>query len=256
MSLIEKILKGDHKATAKLISKIEDEPTSTLEEIKVLEERIVPVHTLGITGPPGVGKSTLIARLIEHYRKKNKKVGVLAIDPSSPFTGGALLGDRIRMQMHSPDEGVFIRSMATRGQLGGLSRATANAVKVLTGWGAEIVIVETVGVGQDEVEVMRVADTIVVVLRPGLGDDIQMMKAGILEIGDIFVINKIDQEEAGHLERNLELVRPGREKKGWVPTIIKTIAIKDSGIDELYGKIEEHQKYCEKSIEVERENED
>ncbi|HEA47325.1 MAG TPA: methylmalonyl Co-A mutase-associated GTPase MeaB [bacterium] len=256
MGLIEKILQGDQKAAAKLISKIEDEPTSALEELKVLKERIVPVHTLGITGPPGVGKSTLIARLIERYREKNKKVGVLAIDPSSPFTGGALLGDRIRMQMHSPDEGVFIRSMATRGQLGGLSRATAKAVKVLTGWGADVVVVETVGVGQDEVEVMRVADTIVVVLSPGLGDDIQMMKAGILEIGDIFVINKIDQGETGHLERNLELVRPGREREGWVPAIIKTIAVKGSGIDELHQKIEEHRKYCGKPREVERADED
>lgn len=243
MDLIEKVLQGDQQATAKLISLIEDEPDADFKEIKILQERIALSYIIGITGSPGVGKSTLIARLIEYYRKDDSKVAVLAIDPSSPITGGALLGDRIRMQMHSPDEGVFIRSMATRGHHGGLSRATGNAVKVLSGWGADTVIVETVGVGQDEVEIMKVADTILVVLAPGLGDDIQMMKAGILEIGDIFAINKVDLDEAGSLKNSLESVRPGRKKDGWSPCIIETIAIKDSGIDELYKKIAEHRKH-------------
>lgn len=243
MSLIEKIFQGDHKATAKLISKIEDNPGRSFTEISILDKKNVPVYTLGITGSPGVGKSTLISSLVGFYRKKNLKVAVLAIDPSSPFTGGALLGDRIRMQIHSPDEGVFIRSMATRGHLGGISKATTVAVKVLAAWGADTVIVETVGVGQDEVEIMKVADTTVVVLTPGLGDGIQMMKAGILEIGDIFVINKIDLGDDSHLEYHLESVRVEREKKGWIPVIIKTIAVKDSGIAQLYKKIEEHRKY-------------
>lgn len=243
MSLVEKILQGDQEAAAKLISKIEDKPGSTLEEIKVLEEKIVPAYILGITGPPGVGKSSLIACLLKRFRGKSRKVAVLAIDPSSPFTGGALLGDRIRMQMHSSDEGVFIRSMATRGHLGGLSKAAADTLKVLTAWGAVTVIVETVGVGQGEVEIMKVASTILVVLSPGQGDDIQMMKAGILEIGDIFAINKADQGDAENLERNLELIGKGREKGEWIPAVVKTIATENTGIDELYKKIEEHQKH-------------
>ena len=245
MNLIEQILQGNQNATAKLLSKIEDKPDSNPEEMAILDKRISTAYTLGITGSPGVGKSTLIACLIKNYRKNNKKVGVIAIDPSSPFTGGALLGDRIRMQVHSPDEGVFIRSMATRGHSGGLSRATQNAIKVLSAWGAHIVIVETVGVGQSEVEIMKVADTIVIVLCPGLGDDIQMMKAGISEIGDIFVINKTDLGESGILKKSLEIVEPGRKSQGWNPVIIETVAIKNSGIDELHRKVEEHRRKVE-----------
>jgi len=246
MNLVEKILQGDPGSTAKLISKIEDEPGTDFEEIRILEAKGTSAYTVGITGSSGVGKSSLIARLIEQYRKNNKKVAVLAIDPSSPFTGGAILGDRIRMQMHSLDEGVFIRSMSTRGHLGGLSQAAANTIKVMAAWGADTVIVETVGVGQDEVEIIKVADTILVVLSPGSGDDIQMMKAGILEVGDIFVINKADRPEAENLKGTLESVNPGRKDEGWQPCVIETIALKGSGIEELYEKIEEHRKYTRK----------
>lgn len=246
MKLVEQILQGDPGATAKLISKIEDEPSTDFEEIRILEGKGISSYTVGITGSVGVGKSSLIARLIERYRKNHKKIAVLAIDPSSPFTGGALLGDRIRMQMHSLDEGVFIRSMATRGQLGGLSQAAGNTIKVMAAWGADIVIVETVGVGQDEVEIIKVADTIVVVLSPESGDDIQMMKAGILEVGDIFVINKTDRPDAENLKGTLESVNPGRKKEGWQPCVVATIAIEDSGIEELYERIEEHRKFMRK----------
>ncbi len=246
MKLVEKVLQGDPKATAKLISKIEDEPGTDLEEIRILEGKGISSYTVGITGSVGVGKSSLIARLVERYRKNNKKVAVLAIDPSSPFTGGALLGDRVRMQMHSLDEGVFIRSMATRGHFGGLSQAAGNTIKVMAAWGADIVIVETVGIGQDEVEIRKVADTILVVLSPESGDDIQMMKAGILEVGDIFVINKADRSDAENLKGTLESVNPGRKEKGWQPCVIETIAIEDSGIEELYERIEEHQKFTRK----------
>ena len=246
MNLVEQILQGDPQATAKLISKIEDEPGTDFEEIRILEAKGISACTVGITGSSGVGKSSLIARLIEQYRKNNKKVAVLAIDPSSPFTGGAILGDRIRMQMHSLDEGVFIRSMATRGHLGGLSQAAGNTIKVMAAWGADMVIVETVGVGQDEMEIIKVADTILVVLSPGSGDDIQMMKVGILEVGDIFVINKADRPEAENLKSTLESVNPGRKDESWQPCVIETIAIEGSGIEELYEKIEEHRKYTRK----------
>lgn len=245
MNLIEKILKGDHRATAQLISRLEDDPAGEFTELKIIKGLASAAHILGVTGAPGVGKSTLIARLIECYRRDRKKVAVLAVDPSSPVTGGAVLGDRIRMQHSAPDDGLFIRSMGTRGHLGGLSRVAAKAVAVLEGWGADTVIVETVGVGQAEVEIMDIADTILVVLAPGLGDDIQFMKAGIMEIADIFAINKSDLAKSGDLLNALHRSGSGRKREGWNTGMLQTAALSNAGMEELYGKIADHRKYLE-----------
>ncbi len=218
----------DTVQAGKLITRIEDDPEKVDSVLAGLEAK--EALKIGLTGPPGCGKSTLIARLIEGYLERKKKVAVLAIDPSSPLTGGALLGDRIRMQMHSVEENVFIRSMATRGHLGGLSPATEGAAKVLAAWGADIVIIETVGVGQNETEIMKVADRVVVVLTPLMGDEIQMLKAGVFEIADVFVINKSDQKKADGLARELKVHfdRP----------VFLTAANEGTGIEELIGELE------------------
>ncbi len=218
----------DTLQAGKLITRIEDNPEEVDSVLAGLEEK--EVLKIGITGPPGCGKSTLIARLIEGYLERKKKVAVLAIDPSSPLTGGALLGDRIRMQMHSLEENVFIRSMATRGHLGGLSPATEGAAKVLAAWGAEIVIIETVGVGQNETEIMKVADRVVVILTPLMGDDIQMLKAGVFEIADIFVINKSDQKRSDGLARDL--------KTHFKCPVLLTVANEGKGVEELIGELD------------------
>jgi LAO/AO transport system kinase len=238
-SLSERVSRGEVAAVARAISKIEDGS----EDASSLMKQIYPLSrnglVVGITGAPGAGKSSLVDKLAMSYRKSGERVGIIAVDPSSPFSGGAILGDRIRMQALGLDEGVFIRSMATRGNLGGLARATVDAVAILDAAGYSKIIVETVGVGQDEVEIVKAADVSVVVLVPGMGDDIQAIKAGIMEIGDIFVINKADRDGVFATEKELEsLLSLAARSDGWDPPIVKTIAIENQGIGELAEAIE------------------
>lgn len=238
-SLVARITAGEPRAVARAISQIEDgadNASDLMREIFPLTGRSL---VIGITGAPGAGKSSLVDKLALFYRQQDERVGIVAVDPSSPFSGGAILGDRIRMQTLGLDEGVFIRSMATRGNLGGLARATVDAVAVLDAAGYSRIIVETVGVGQDEVEIVKAADISVVVLVPGMGDDIQAIKAGIMEIGDIFVVNKADREGVFSTEKEIEaLLSLSSRSDGWDPPIIKTVATENKGIDELAAAIE------------------
>jgi LAO/AO transport system kinase len=242
--LAEQILEGDVRATARLIRLIDDGDREALSELAELYRHAGKAHVIGFTGSPGVGKSTLVDRVVTKFREDGKTVGVLAVDPTSPFTGGAILGDRIRMQRHFLDEGVFIRSMATRGKFGGLTRSTADAIIVLDAMGKDAIIVETVGVGQDEVEIVDNAHTTVLVTVPGMGDDIQAIKAGLMEIGDLFVVNKADREGTSKTVRELKLMihmsQDRYEASGWVPPVVETMAIDDQGVDELYRSILEH----------------
>ncbi len=238
-SLIDRIKSGDAAAVARVISKVEDAAPDSADLMKQVYGLSRDGLVIGITGAPGSGKSSLVDKLALFYRQKGERVGIVAVDPSSPFSGGAILGDRIRMQTLGLDEGVFIRSMATRGNLGGLARATVDAVAILDAAGYSKIIVETVGVGQDEVEIVKAADVSVVVLVPGMGDDIQAIKAGIMEIGDVFVINKADRDGAYATEKELEsLLSLASRDDGWDPPIVKTIAIENSGISDLAGAIE------------------
>jgi LAO/AO transport system kinase len=246
------VLAGERRAVARAISMVEDGADGLPELIGQLHPKTGNAYTVGLTGSPGVGKSSLAAELVKTARQRDRTIAVLAIDPTSPFTGGALLGDRLRMQSHATDPGVFIRSMATRGHLGGLALAAPEAVRVLDASGAQMVIVETVGVGQAEVEVATAADTTVVVVAPGWGDAIQASKAGILEIADVFVVNKADRDGAGEAVRDLEvMLRMGPDLE-WSPPVVRTSTQTPEGIDELWDVIESHRKHLESSGELER----
>jgi LAO/AO transport system kinase len=243
-SLIDRLVAGDTRAVARAISKVEDvskDATQLMKQVFPLTGRGL---VIGITGAPGAGKSSLVDKLALHYRRQGERVGIVAVDPSSPFSGGAILGDRIRMQTLGLDSGVFIRSMATRGNLGGLARTTVDAVSILDAAGYAKIIIETVGVGQDEVEVVKAADVSVVVLVPGMGDDIQAIKAGIMEIGDIFVINKADRESVNATEKELEaLLSLAMRDDSWEPPIVKTVAPESVGIQELAAAIERYREF-------------
>lgn len=273
--LHERVLAGDVRAASRLMRLIDDGEPQATKELQAVFPHTGKAYVVGITGAPGAGKSTLTDRLIAHYRKQGLTVGVIAVDPTSPFTGGAILGDRIRMQGHATDPGVFIRSLATRGNLGGLSRATGDCLRVMDAMGRDVVLIETVGVGQDEIDIAQLAHTTVVVLVPGMGDDIQAIKAGILEVADVFAVNKADLDGADRVVRELRvmlelrhavkappmdhdahhrMVRAKAEGKAppkeeasqeWEPPIQKVVAAKDQGVDELVAAVAQHRAFLE-----------
>jgi len=252
VGLADRVLAGEVRAAARLMRLIDDNQPAAEQELRALFPRTGRAQIVGITGNPGAGKSTLVDRLIAHLRKAGKTVGVLAVDPTSPFTGGAILGDRIRMQDHALDAGVFIRSLATRGQLGGLSRATSDCARVLDAMGKDVVLIETVGVGQDEVEICRLAHTTVVVVVPGLGDDIQAIKAGILEVADLFAVNKSDREGADRTVRDLRsMLELSQSKQGpagrddFEVRIVKCVAARDEGVVDLWNAVEAHYRHLQ-----------
>ncbi|MGH9684506.1 MAG: methylmalonyl Co-A mutase-associated GTPase MeaB [Candidatus Acidiferrales bacterium] len=235
---IEQIRAGDIRAISRAVSAIENHDREAEEILRYLFPFTGNAYRIGITGAPGTGKSTLVDRLAGLYRSERKTVGVIAVDPSSPFTGGAILGDRVRMQSHATDDGIFIRSMATRGYLGGLAQATGDTALLLDAAGKQIVMIETVGVGQGEIEIVRLADCTLVVLMPGMGDDVQNLKAGLMEIGDIFVLNKSDREGADRFDQQLRaILQLVPERDGWKPPVVRTIASENKGIDELARQI-------------------
>jgi LAO/AO transport system kinase len=245
-ALVDGTLAGDRAAIARLISLVEAGGDTAGEVVARLYPRTGRAYTVGITGAPGAGKSTVTDRLVAHLRRSGAEVGVLAVDPSSPFTGGAILGDRVRMQDHATDPGVFIRSMATRGHLGGLALATPQAIRVLDAAGKPWILVETVGVGQVEVEIADSADTTVVVVNPGWGDGVQAAKAGLLEIADVFVVNKADRPGLDDAVRDLVQMLELSGARDWTPPIVETIATEDRGIDDLVGAIADHRAHLER----------
>lgn len=273
VSLASRVMSGDVRGASRLMRLIDDGDPRATPELQTLFPKTGKAYVIGITGSPGAGKSTLTDKLVAHYRKLGKTVGVIAVDPTSPFTGGAILGDRVRMQGHATDAGVFIRSLATRGNLGGLSRATGDCVRVMDAMGRDVVIVETVGVGQDEIDIAQLAHTTVVVLVPGMGDDIQAIKAGILEVADVFAVNKADLDGADRTVRELRAMlelrhavkappmdhdahhrmvtghfpAPLKNDAEWEPPILKVISPKNSGIDELAAAIESHRVFLEET---------
>src|SRR2546423_6418340 len=254
-SLAAGVRSGDSRALAKAISLVEREDSEAEKVLAELYASTGRARIIGITGSPGAGKSTLVAALAKHYRKQQKRIGIVAVDPTSPFSGGAILGDRIRMAELYTDRGVFIRSMATRGFLGGLAKATNDVVDILDASGFDIVLVETVGVGQDEIEIIRTVQTNVVVLVPGMGDDIQAIKAGIMEIGDIFVVNKADRPGADKTVTEVTMMMSLVEEHGdWIPPIVKSVASRGFGIEELDAAIAKHYDYLGVSGELERRN--
>ncbi len=255
--LLERARAGDKRAVARLLSVVENDEPGAAEAVSALYPLTGQARIVGITGPPGGGKSTLVNRLAGVYREQGDRVGVVAVDPSSPFTGGALLGDRIRMRERFLDEGIFIRSMASRGHAGGLARATSRVVNVLDALGYGVVLVETVGVGQEEVEVVRVADTVCLVTVPGLGDDIQAIKAGVLEIADVLVVNKADRPGADETARDLtQMLKLGKPRTEWTPPILRTTASTGEGVDQLVRAIEKHRAWAAASGERERRRRD
>ncbi len=267
-NLIERVLQGDRRALARAISIVEDDGDDARRLLMALYPHTGRGYVIGVTGAPGTGKSTLVNDMAKEYRKRGLRVGIIAIDPTSPFSGGALLGDRVRMKDLSGDSGIFIRSMATRGSLGGLAKATSDVIMVMDAAGYDRIIVETVGVGQAEVDIASEAHTTIVVESPGLGDEIQAIKAGILEIADIFVVNKADREGADHTVMALKMMLglspkqvahhgkvmttgEAERKEGWVPPIIKTVAIRNEGTEELIAEIERHRRYLQESGQLE-----
>ena len=252
--LVERACAGEARAVGRLISLVEQESPLMREATALLAPRAGSAHVVGITGAPGVGKSTSTSALVSELRRQGARVGVLAVDPTSPFSGGALLGDRIRMQAHATDPDVFVRSMATRGQLGGLSLATPQALRVLDAAGFDVVLVETVGVGQSEIEIAGLADTTVVLLAPGMGDGVQAAKAGILEIGDVYAVNKADRDGAREVRRDLRtmLAPSSRPADAWKPPILLTVASDGDGMDELASAVNAHHAWLESHGEVTR----
>ncbi|MGH9547556.1 MAG: methylmalonyl Co-A mutase-associated GTPase MeaB [Terriglobales bacterium] len=245
--LVDQLRAGDARALARAISTVENRTPGWSELLKALFPHSGRARILGLTGPPGAGKSTLVDQLARHYRQENRTVGIIAVDPTSPYTGGAILGDRIRMQEHFSDPGIYIRSMATRGSLGGLARTTADVATVLDAAGRDLVMIETVGVGQDEIDIVRLADITIVILMPGMGDDVQTIKAGIMEIADIFVINKCDREGAERVEREIRALQSLAVRgDNWTPPIVKTVASEGAGITELAAAILGYETYLRK----------
>jgi len=240
------MLKGENVSLSRVISLVENESSQVPEIMKLIAPHLGKAHCIGVTGPPGVGKSTLVDKLTALMRKQSLKVGIIAVDPSSPFTGGAVLGDRIRMQQHYLDDGVFIRSMATRGSMGGLPQTASSVIKLLDAAGKDIILVETVGVGQSEIDIMEKTDTVLVILCPESGDAIQTMKAGLFEIADILVVNKADNPGADNFVRDIQAMLQLREPSWWNIPVVATEAVNDVGIEELYKQIQlHHQALCE-----------
>jgi LAO/AO transport system kinase len=249
-NLVERMLSGDRRALARMVTLIENEAPPARRYLSELHQYAGRAHLVGVTGAPGAGKSTLVTHMVRELRRRERKVGVVAVDPTSPFTGGALLGDRIRMMELAGDPHVFIRSMASRGNLGGLAASTRDVVRAMDAAGYDAIIIETVGTGQAEVEVMRTAQTVMVVVAPGMGDEVQALKAGILEIADIFVVSKADKPEANQTAAELSMMLslgPPRKKTAWPIALIKTAALKDQGISQVVDALEKHSKYLEES---------
>jgi LAO/AO transport system kinase len=244
---IDRLRAGDARALSRVISAVENRAPESSDLLKALFPHSGHARIIGLTGAPGSGKSTLVDQLAKYYREENRTVGIIAVDPTSPYTGGAILGDRIRMQDHFSDPGIYIRSMATRGALGGLARTTADVATVLDAAGRDVILIETVGVGQDEIDIVRLANITIVILVPGMGDDVQTIKAGIMEIADIFVINKSDHEGAERVEREIRAMQSlaTRDDK-WTPPIVKTVATNGSGVKELAHAISQYEAYLKR----------
>jgi LAO/AO transport system kinase len=247
-ALVDELRSGNPRALARAISTVEDRTPNAAELLKSLFPHTGRAQVIGLTGAPGAGKSTLVDQLAREYRKQGKTVGIIAVDPTSPYTGGAILGDRIRMGSHFADPGIYIRSMATRGSLGGLARTTADVASVMDASGRDVILIETVGVGQDEVDIVRLADVTVVILVPGMGDDVQTIKAGIMEIADIFVINKSDRDGAERVEREIRAMQSLAVRHDeWVPPVVKTVASEGKGLEDLAKAVANYQEFLNRN---------